>query len=495
MAEGSARRDGGTGGEPTLLKALLRERHWQTYRRFRREYTKAAAKLDKELAETCPSDSTYRRWLSGRIGGIPRAEPCAVLEEMFPGYTAEQLFEPYQGDAPDASSAQGDLIPVQLVSADGPPVAAWHDQSITVPTTPGPAERYPGAPSGTDEEAEDVNRKEFLAGLVAAIAAPGLVLSSSEPSRIGAAEVARYRRNLTRLYALDDHYGGTGEVYGLTVRSLRNLMRVLESSSYSTDVGNELRSIAGEVMEHAGWLAFDAGHHHDARYWWLEALHAARMTNDTRAEVLVLASMSCAASYHGRSREAADLATTAAQIARRDQPSPRLLSLLAAREALGHAYAGDRDASRRALDQAHTDLHQEGRHDADPPWLSFWGPSDLASHASRAAHRLGDLPAAERSAREALVTVDPARYPRNQALYQANLGAVLIARRNLDEGLPLVAGAALQSADINSARLATKVQSVIVDLQASHGDTPAVRDLAEWTTNHLSSPSPWPTTI
>jgi hypothetical protein len=382
---------------------------------------------------------------------------------------------------------------------------AWHEQDTTalVPpaatTAPAPWTSAPGRPGNGHEptsagtvggEVEDVNRKEFLAGLVTA---PGLLLTGlSRPTRVGTADLARYRQSLVHLYALDDHYGASSEVYGLTIHSLRHLLSTLEHASYTPAVGDQLRSITGEVMEHAGWLAFDAGHAHHARYWWLEALHTARMANDDGVEVVVLASMSLAATRYGRGREAADLASTAARVAAA-RPTPRLVSLLAAREALGHALNGDIAATRRALDRAHTQL-DHGRRDEDPSWLDFWGPSDLAGHTTRAARYLGDLLAAERGARGALATVDLTSHPRNYAIYQAHLAGILAEQRNVEEALPVLADAALHAASLNSERLTSEIRTVVHELNTHHGNNPAVRDLAAWTATNLSTPGPWPTT-
>ena len=462
----------GRGARPILLKDLLREKHWQTYRRFCREYDKAAARIDKDLVGTFPSDSTYRRWLSGRIVGIPRTEPCAVLEGMFPQYTIDQLFEPPGNDDHVSSAEKNVPAPVQHSIPGGVPLGA------TAALTAGDAIISQG-------EVEDaMKRKEFLVGLAATAAAPGVLLSSSVPMRVSSTDVVRYRENLAHLYALDDHYGGSSEVYGLTVRSLRHLVCVLDTASYHPAVGDELRSVMGQVMEHAGWLSFDANRSRDARYWWLEALHTARMSDDRDVEVVVLASMSCAASKYGRAREAVDLACSARRVAEDHRLTPRLRSLLAAREALGHAHLGDAAATRQSLGQAYADL-DETPHDDDPEWLSFWGPADLAAgHASRIGRHLGDLTMAESAAREALEAVG-ARYPRNRALYQANLASVLIARRNMDEAIPAVTEAAQQATQVNSGRLTGRIHTLVRDLHSSHGHVPAVRELAEWTATNL----------
>src|SRR6266571_3511929 len=79
--------------EPVRLKLLLRRRHLQTYGTFRREYDKAALAIDDDLKGTAPSRAQLYRWLSGELKGLPYPYHCRVLEKMFPGWTAAQLFE------------------------------------------------------------------------------------------------------------------------------------------------------------------------------------------------------------------------------------------------------------------------------------------------------------------------------------------------------------------------------------------------------------------
>lgn len=98
----------GRSSAPTMLKALLRERHLQSYGMFKHAYQKAARGLDKNLVEMYPTARTFRRWLAGRIKDLPRAEHCAVLEAIFPGWTAADLFKPYvaPGDVTGATLLQ-----------------------------------------------------------------------------------------------------------------------------------------------------------------------------------------------------------------------------------------------------------------------------------------------------------------------------------------------------------------------------------------------------
>lgn len=75
------------------LLFLLRERHWQTYGTFVREYKKAAKDVDPELAKSPPSRAQFYRWISGEVKGQPYSDHCLVLEKMFPEWSAGQLLE------------------------------------------------------------------------------------------------------------------------------------------------------------------------------------------------------------------------------------------------------------------------------------------------------------------------------------------------------------------------------------------------------------------
>ena len=88
--------------QSVMLKILLRERHWQNYSTFCAEYDKAARRIAPDLAGRYPSRAQLHRWLSGAVRSLPYADHCRVLEEMFPGWTAEQLFQPATGDRPQA---------------------------------------------------------------------------------------------------------------------------------------------------------------------------------------------------------------------------------------------------------------------------------------------------------------------------------------------------------------------------------------------------------
>jgi hypothetical protein len=76
----------------TVLKALLRERQWQTYAIFCRQYDQAAREIDADLVGHWPSQGQFARWLSADLSGTPQPDHCRVLETMFTGLTVQQLF-------------------------------------------------------------------------------------------------------------------------------------------------------------------------------------------------------------------------------------------------------------------------------------------------------------------------------------------------------------------------------------------------------------------
>lgn len=81
----------------TVLKALLQQRHLQTVSAFNREYDRIAGLIEPECVGGGPRKAQFYRWLSGSVSGLPYPHHCRILMEMFPGWSAEELFEQYDG--------------------------------------------------------------------------------------------------------------------------------------------------------------------------------------------------------------------------------------------------------------------------------------------------------------------------------------------------------------------------------------------------------------
>ena len=128
-------------GTPIRLKALLRQRHWQVYRTFQSEYDRTAAGIDPKLVGTWPSRAQFNRWLSGELKGLPYPDHCRILVAMFPGWTAEQLFEPVADDPTEQAEVPGES------PADAPQRSPLMQTIAAGLRTPDTAHREWGAPA------------------------------------------------------------------------------------------------------------------------------------------------------------------------------------------------------------------------------------------------------------------------------------------------------------------------------------------------------------
>jgi hypothetical protein len=82
-------------GRPTLLRALITERHWQRFKTFEAQFRRAARELaererDPGLAKLTVSSRQWERWYAGSVKTEPHPDACRVLEHMF-GYPVQRL--------------------------------------------------------------------------------------------------------------------------------------------------------------------------------------------------------------------------------------------------------------------------------------------------------------------------------------------------------------------------------------------------------------------
>lgn len=74
-----------------MSKTLLEQRQW-TYRVFEERFNAAAARLIERRPPTV-SETQFRRWTAGKLKGLPSADTCRVLKDMF-NVEAVALFAP-----------------------------------------------------------------------------------------------------------------------------------------------------------------------------------------------------------------------------------------------------------------------------------------------------------------------------------------------------------------------------------------------------------------
>jgi tetratricopeptide (TPR) repeat protein len=136
----------------------------------------------------------------------------------------------------------------------------------------------------------------------------------------------------------------------------------IREGEYASAAEPVLFAAIGELARCAGWIAHDAGREREARYYFNEALLAARLSDNRQLALKAYYSMSVQADEEGHPREAMNLVRAAQRAARGWAPG-RILSLLASAEARAVAGMQDGDQTRSLLGKArhlfHTDASRE----------------------------------------------------------------------------------------------------------------------------------------
>ncbi|MFI7244380.1 hypothetical protein [Streptomyces qinglanensis] len=161
-----------------------------------------------------------------------------------------------------------------------PGTAPGHAPTASAHTTP-----------ATREGNETVLRRE----LFKASAGAGLVLGLPELTRIKAGRHIggdvpdQLRHRTARLRRLDDVLGG-GDTYRVYLGEYQATKTMLREGSYTEETGCALLSVLSEQAQQAGWAAFDAGHHADARSLYEDSHQAAVEAKDAALAGNALAS-------------------------------------------------------------------------------------------------------------------------------------------------------------------------------------------------------------
>ncbi|WP_406494350.1 tetratricopeptide repeat protein [Streptomyces sp. NBC_00846] len=383
-----------TGAVPTPNLAFRRLRG----SRSAGEFAAAVRRSAREIGEQVACDARYiGRVESGEIR-CPNYAYERVFLHMFPGTTLADLgFSPRETVRGRAARA----------IAETPPPPALH--------------------SDTHEES-DVLRRVFMTSGTTAMAAATLGLglggtsaaaaTRTDPRKVGDAEVSAVEKAVRQIRLLDDRHGGDG-LYRRASQPLRAAYALLDSGTATKrSTADRLHAGAGELAISVGWLAHDSGRFEDARSHYAEALATARVAGDAGLEAHAFCNTSFLARDTGRPRESVRAAEAGQRVA---QPlgSPRLLALLALREAGGRAGLGDRTGCERAIGRAHTAFGC-GPSDADPEWMTFFREAELEMLEAQCWSTLGDWSRAARHALRATRLQDP-HFTRNLALYRAEL--------------------------------------------------------------------------
>lgn len=218
------------------------------------------------------------------------------------------------------------------------------------------------------QEVEPVQRREFIT-VMAGLALPA---ADDAPGRVGLGDVDRLSRHTARLRRLDDVLGG-GDTYGLYAAEVERTTRLINRSEHSQAVGRALRSLLAEQQQQAGWAAFDAGRHAQARRHYRDSLATAEEADDGALAGNALAFV--AYQQTATESDGTDTARASYETARR-VATPRVAALLLERSAWAHAVAGDAREADTALGQAREALHRADDR-PEPDWAQWVDEAEL----------------------------------------------------------------------------------------------------------------------
>ena len=426
------------------------------------EFAALVRRAAREIGERVCCDARYiGRVEAGEIR-CPNYAYERVFLHMFPGRTLTDLgFAPRSSVRGRGARTTADA-PLALGTAETHRAYEPYDtQDPFDPQDPYDThEPYENDPLNHEES--DVLRRAFMTGggvtMAAATLGPlGLATDATAAARplrrAGTPEAAALEEAVRRIRLLDDRHGADG-LYRRAAAPLRAAYALLDAGATRQTTAERLHSGAGELAISVGWLAHDSGRFDDARSHYAEALATARMTGDPGLEAHAFCNRAFRARDAGRPREAVRAAQAAQRVARA-LCSPRLMSLLALREAGGWAGLADRTGCEQALARAQA-LFERGHSDDDPEWMSFYGEAELEGLEAQCWSTLGDWRRASRHARRAAHLQDP-HFSRNIALYTAELADDLAREGRPDEA----AAAALRVLDLLTQVQSSRIQTML----------------------------------
>ncbi|MFF7854866.1 tetratricopeptide repeat protein [Streptomyces sp. NPDC007904] len=421
------------------------------------EFAAAVRRAAREIGERVSCDARYvHRVEAGEIR-CPNYAYERVFLHMFPGRTLTDLgFAPRSSVRGRRARDAGDTPPAHnedRANATGETSVAYEPYDTQ--------NRYDTYDTH-DHEESDVLRRAFMTGggaTVAAVSLGPLGFASDASAarravrRAGASDAGALEEAVRRIRLLDDRHGADG-LYRRAAAPLRAAYALLDAGAVRQRTADRLYAGAGELAISVGWLAHDSGRFDDARSHYAEALATARVTGDPGLEAHAFCNTAFLARDAGRPREAVRAAQAAQRVAR-SLGSPRLMSLLALREAGGWAGLADRTGCEQALARAQA-YFERGPSEADPEWMTFYGEAELEGLEAQCWSTLGDWPRAARHARRAAELQDP-HFTRNIALYTAELADDLARGGRPDEA----ARAGMRVLDLLTEVQSSRVQTML----------------------------------
>lgn len=231
----------------------------------------------------------------------------------------------------------------------------WSLLGLVDPSKRGP-HRQDGQPdNAVAEEATDpMRRRTLVVTTPLAMGATVLTPAAGElwRGRLGAVH-ARYLQQTARQLIEQNFRLGGDMLFTQAATQFETAYGKLRAGEYAASAESKLFGATGELARITAWIAHDAGLERDARYYFNEALLAARLSGNRQLAMKTYYSMSVQADESGHPDEARHLVRAARQAAKGWAPN-RLLSLLTCAEARAAAGMNDTAVAQALLARART---------------------------------------------------------------------------------------------------------------------------------------------
>ncbi|MGP4112354.1 helix-turn-helix domain-containing protein [Streptomyces sp. 4N509B] len=275
------------------------------------------------------------------------------------------------------------------------------------------------------------------------------------PFRVGSADIELVRSAARELDAIDQRFGG--DVVRRSAQAhLRWLRQLIDCGSYDARLAWDLHAAAGSLTVNLGWYSYDAGRQTEARALFAEGLNTALLLDDSALVCRTLSVMARQAVDLNKGREAVLFCQRARSHMTSWRATPRARSVLAVREAQGHASLGDSRACEASLHHARREW-ERGPSPDDPDWTHFLNQAELTCLEGMCRIDLGQ------SARAQRLLVHSARM--QDAAHNRNRGMCLVR----------LAVAALHNGELDHAVAATRQTLALIE--SGVGSTRTIQQL------------------
>ncbi|MEU9889717.1 hypothetical protein [Sphaerisporangium sp. NPDC051011] len=311
----------------------------------------------------------------------------------------------------------------------------------------------------------DVDRKDFLrTALGTALSVPlADLLIPTEPSTVPAvvspADIQEIR-TIAGLFSTWDHTYGGSLVREAVNAQLRQSVALLDKARCPPQLHVDLYAAVGVLGHAAGFMAFDAYAHNDARRMFRLALACAEQAGDWHLRAKVLSSMARQAIWCGDPDKGMTLVELAMVRSDRLTPAERAMLLSARARALAKLGRSQETVNTVGLaDEEFTRVRPE----EEAPWMRYY---DAAQHSGDTGHALFDIAihggsSDEASRRLAAAVHDHAPvYVRSRAISGIKLATLTMSTGDPDEAAAIGERAVHDAGIVRSRRAADDLREL-----------------------------------